>query len=188
MHHTYRNDLSKQSAFVRSLLASQEWNKISGDSESLQNFITILQEPTFPEKRVLFIKNLQILHCIIRRVKKFSKSVCVLQQTQVAENSNSSNSEVELVHPAHEAVCPLLPVVLRLVKTIHSLLDDPHLASLVELSDQEKSHILGIHFSDGAQTVIGEPLPASVGSNDIEKPHTEKLKVCYACVYIFTMY
>lgn len=159
-------------------------------SESFTNFVAILQESVFQEKRIIFIKNLTLLNSIIRRVKKSNKLNGVLQQSRSAENSNSINSinsEYENQHPAYDAVCPVLPIILKLVKTIHSLLDESSLSFLMDLSDQEKSHILGIHFSGGnAQTAAGEPIPSSIAGNiltESEKTHSEKLKVTnYLCI------
>lgn len=176
----YRNDVQKQSEFVRSLLTQPEWAQISCDSESTQNFVSILQESVFQDKRILFMKNFTLLGCIIRRVKKLGKVNGVLQQIRSAESNTLSSCgpvEPEIPHPAYDAACPFLPVVLKLVKTVHSLLDDPQLSFLLDLTEQEKSHIIGIHFSGGTQTAVGEVLPASVSGTDSEKSHPEKLKV-----------
>ncbi|ODN00153.1 Exportin-5 [Orchesella cincta] len=173
------NDSSKQSQFVASLLVAAEWNEISNTCQSLQTFVNILQEAVFQDKRIIFLKNLTMLHSVIRRVKRTIKPNSILQQSRTGENLNAAaaHNEIENQHPAYDPVCPLLPVILKLAKTIHSLLDDPQLAFLMELSDQEKSHIMGIHFNGGAHTVAGESIPSSVLGVDNEKSHPEKLKI-----------
>ncbi|CAL8089627.1 unnamed protein product [Orchesella dallaii] len=175
------NDSSKQTAFVGTFLVSAEWNEISNACQSLQTFVNTMQEAVFQEKRIVFLKNLTLLNSVIRRVKRTIKPNSVLQQSRTGENVNvvnvAAHNETENQHPAYDPVCPLLPVVLKLAKTIHCMLDDPQLTFLMDLSDQEKSHIMGIHFGGGAHTVAGESFPSSVLGVDNEKSHAEKLKV-----------
>lgn len=166
------NDLAKQSLFLGTLFNAVEWQQISGIVDNAQAFTSIFPENVFLEKRALLLRSLHTVYSCLRRVKK------VQPTTHSNSSSNSqcngdihhlSSSGVSL-HPAYDHICPLLPIVLKLTKTLHSFAEDPDLRYTLELSDGESSTVLGMY---GHYHAIAEA--------DLEKGKTpkEKIKVQY---------
>lgn len=179
------NDLGKQSAFLGSLFNPGDWAQISAIVDSPQSLISIFPEAIFLEKRSFMLKNLQTVYSSLKRVRKLAKhSGSVLQSNNVSNCSNSEDSNSKgtnianggehdlYLHPAYDHVCPLLSVVLKLVKTLHSLLENPELSYVQDLSEAERATVMGLqgYFHGGEG-------PALNDAAEKDKSHKEKIKV-----------
>jgi len=184
-------DAVKQSAFIRTLINNAEWQEISTICDSLQTFTSILPENVFYEKRLLFIRNLSVVNSTLKRIKKTAK---ILQQNQNANNSgvaingNGAN-DLDATHPAYDHVVPILSVVLKLVKCLHTLPESSELKFLMEMSEAEKSMVLGIHMGYGTASSFDKGAAALGELNpvDVEKSHAEKLRVRFFQTIFFSL-
>lgn len=168
------NDIAKQSAFLGSLFNASEWQQISAIVDTPQSFVTIFPEAIFLEKRSLMLRNLHSVFSSLRRVKKITKSgfsAALNGSKSNGDNVTSNNGGIDTdlaLHPAYDHVCPLLPIVLKLVKTLHSLLENPELRYVQDLSEGERITVIGLHMIDHASIVADQ---------EKDKSHKENIKV-----------
>jgi hypothetical protein len=190
------NDANKQSAFIRTLINNAEWQEISVLSDSPQALTSIFPENAFFEKKIIFIRNLSILSAALKRIKKNQK---VLQQNQNAHNAqtgsgiSNGSSDLDVIHPAYDHIVPTLPIVLKLVKSLHSLSENPQLKFLMEMSEAEKASILGVHMGHSMPSSFDKGAAAlgELSTGDGEKSHSEKLRVsCFNknCILYLAFY
>ena len=124
----FREEKSQQLAFVSSLIIRNEWEEIEAICRSPVEFSTLFTEETFYQKRPLLFRNLNLLVAIFNRVQF------------PAESSFGCSTFVE---DFFNFIRHTFPVILQLVRTLHSLVTDPNLAFLEDMNQGERNALLG---------------------------------------------
>ena len=124
---------------------------ISSLISTSESFVKIFEAAQLFAQRSIISRNINTLYGVLRRIK--------VQKVENNENKNEGSG-----HPAYDYVRPLLPIILQYVKTIHSLVEIPQLRFLLDMSDGEKSQVLGIPAYVGSSTTpFAKPLPVTNG-------------------------